>query len=70
MVTESEKFAAKLAWANAKLEGFEPTQEQTELMERFVNEEISGDEYLRIVVERARETERKNLAAKKLQRVA
>jgi hypothetical protein len=69
MTNESRKLAAKQALASAMLEGFKPTPEDLELWEKFVNEEISGDEYRRIVLERARETERKNLAAKEIRRV-
>jgi hypothetical protein len=57
MVSESRRKAADHAWASSMLEGFNPTPEQTELWEKFVNEEISGDEYRRIVVERARARE-------------
>jgi hypothetical protein len=53
--------AAKQAWASSIIEGFDPTQEDVDLWNKFVNEEISGDEYLRIVVKQARALERKNL---------
>lgn len=62
MVDARRKEASDQAWASAILEGFNPTQEQIELRDKLVNEEISGDEYLRIVVERARELEKKNLS--------
>jgi len=58
MVDARKKHAADQAWASCILEGFNPTQEEIDLRDRLVNEEISSEEYLRIVVERAREYEK------------
>jgi len=46
------KFYSQQALANVMIEGFEPTEEDWALIQRYENAEISGEEMLRIVVER------------------
>ncbi|MDR3298803.1 MAG: hypothetical protein LBU43_02070 [Candidatus Accumulibacter sp.] len=51
----SHREAARQALADARLEGFEPTEEEMQLWEDYADEKISGEEYRRISIERARE---------------
>jgi hypothetical protein len=48
----SHKEAARQSLASARLEGFEPTEEEMKLWEAYADEQISGDEYCRITLER------------------
>jgi hypothetical protein len=48
-------FECRNALASAKIEGFEPDEAFMQLWQRFVDREITNDEFHRIVNERAQE---------------
>jgi hypothetical protein len=57
-VSEADQRAANNALASSILEGYEPTEADLDLWDRYVRGEVSGEEYMRIVIAEAKEEER------------
>jgi hypothetical protein len=64
-VSEERQRSANNALADAILEGYEPDEADLDLWDRYVRGEVSGEEYMRIVIAEAKEEERKLLSDKK-----
>jgi DNA invertase Pin-like site-specific DNA recombinase len=57
------RFECRNALANVKIEGFEPDEAFMQLWQQVVDHEITDDEFLRIVIERAQAKDRATIAA-------